>query len=127
MRVDYFSSIKIQTMNSFQFRTGNFFLSTSVQQIDHSHLALLHKSNGDAIDEIKPVPITEDWLITFGFTKVKSSWRSPNPSFSLEIFGRGKLFLYTQANTTEVFWVHQLQNHYFQICGEELTVKHQPW
>ena len=114
-------------MNSVQFRPGNFFLSNSVQQINNSHLELLNKSQGNTQDEIKPIAITEDWLVIFGFKKMNSSWRSNNASFSLEVFGRGKFFLHTPVNTTEVIWVHELQNHYYQVCGEQLNLKFQPW
>jgi hypothetical protein len=114
-------------MNSFQFRKGNYFLCNSVQQINNSHLELLQMSNGDCQPDIKPIPLSDDWLTTFGFKKVKGNWRSDNASFSLQVFGRGKFFLNTYSTTMEVCWIHQLQNLYFQVCREELYIKQKAW
>ena len=86
----------------------------------------------------EPIPLTEEWLIKFGFEKLDSSscivyhighneithdwlfdltWlkkpeliNSPNAPF------------YKNGRHT-IYYVHQLQNLYFALTGEELTIK----
>ena len=78
------------------------------------------------IDAIKPIPLTEEWLVRFGFEKYNLN------NFTLS-WG-GVLFYYRISDRsfrkgyrvmekicfTEVKHVHQLQNLYFAITGEEL-------
>jgi len=74
-------------------------------------------------DEIEPIPLTEEWLVKFGF-EIKQG------RFGNEYFG--KINLYTASDKKIVFcyddclkginYVHQLQNLYFALIGEELTL-----
>ena len=73
------------------------------------------------LDEINPIPLTEEWLIKLGFArkgnvfrlkkltifKVKERFYSPHSGFAYSI---------------EIQDVHQLQNLYFALTGEELTI-----
>lgn len=97
---------------------------------------------GSAWDKIEPIPLTEEWLLRFGFEKEVMSF-----SKNIDLFGGGKKlsfsgdYLYIidsdKQNTipTDIitlwnkdvkkqFYVHQLQNLYFAITGEELTINH---
>jgi hypothetical protein len=78
----------------------------------------------DQISNYEPIPITEEWLLKFGFEK------SFDTNFTLEflhheleinISGYGT-WLNTQ-DIVSVKYVHQLQNLYFALTGEELTIK----
>jgi hypothetical protein len=73
-----------------------------------------------------PIPLTEEWLIKFGFEKdaENTSWynrgiisvsKNGNIAFHLE----GKWL----NSKVRVDSVHQLQNLYFALTGEELTIK----
>ena len=76
----------------------------------------------------KPIPLTEEWLIKFGFfEKYKSCCNRWNIlSFTLldnedrngDLQG---VFIYDYK--LEVSYVHQLQNLYFALTNEELTIK----
>ncbi|MFP3835370.1 hypothetical protein [Chryseobacterium sp. SIMBA_028] len=79
---------------------------------------------------INPVILTEEWLIKFGFEKrevymlgVKyDGWL--NFSFHLDINHiKNTYFYHWMGGNIEVKHVHQLQNLYFALTGEELTVK----
>lgn len=71
-----------------------------------------------------PIPLTEEWLLKFGFkddigeTKTLI-WKS----YKFHITKDG--FVYTDAwykqNFIPIKYVHQLQNLYFALTGEELT------
>lgn len=75
----------------------------------------------------EPLPLTEEWLIKFGFKKPAHSWN-------------GDIFHLTEWDEFPLNWavamdkngailvlklkyVHQLQNLYFALTGEELTIK----
>lgn len=87
--------------------------------------------NGDSIFiDFKPIPITEDWLLNFGFKK-NYDW-AKQLSAEYKYGGHGVTFY----NGVYSFWcgdkfsiqiihVHQLQNIYFALTGEELTIKSQ--
>ena len=76
-----------------------------------------------------PIPLTEEWLLNFGFEKV-----SFNNDFRIDILNDWgliydsdikKICIDTGLNSKylEIQYVHQLQNLYFALCGEELTFK----
>jgi hypothetical protein len=85
-----------------------------------------------------PIPLTEEWLLKFGFDKVGIALTSiaiaplnlpctfnlPNTPFS---FCQGKLILTTGTGDfcVNIDYVHQLQNLYFALTGEELKQQEQ--
>ena len=72
--------------------------------------------------EIKPIPLTEEWLVRFGFKKRKCGnyiwWIHARIQFTdkMELLIDGNLWI-------EIESVHQLQNLYFALTGEELKTK----
>lgn len=74
-----------------------------------------------SIDELEPIPLTEEWLVKFGYTKSKCDtywWNDNNITLYYNVFD--KLSNYYGY---ELKYVHQLQNHYFALTGEELTLR----
>lgn len=83
------------------------------------------------------IPLTEKWLEDFGFHEkyksVSNRWlhHPTEPQFYVELHDpededTGKLqgrFIYDHR--FEIGYVHQLQNLYFALTGEELTLKKQ--
>jgi hypothetical protein len=73
--------------------------------------------------ECQPIPLTEEWLLKFGFEKnVFNRWVHWN--FDLLLHEDGEWF---ESDELPMFiflkHVHQLQNLYFALTGEELTLK----
>ena len=80
------------------------------------------------VDSIEPIPLTEEWLLKFGFEldeeddgffkrKIKTSVNEKSECL---------VFIYEsyyQVEVAEINHVHQLQNLYFALTGEELTLK----
>ena len=75
----------------------------------------------------KPIPLTEEWLVRFGFEIKKGAWGT-----SAEIrIGRVRYVLYQNRNVwlidhTDGFrvdfkYIHTVQNHYFALTGQELN------
>lgn len=76
------------------------------------------------VDKIQGIPLTEDWLKRFGWAENKK----------FEFFGefglvpQGQLYCMARSDAYSVTlfiaieYVHQLQNLYFALTGEELTL-----
>lgn len=84
-------------------------------------------------DEYFPIPLTPEWLERFALVKNGNQWDGPemhtDTSTSYFIIQEGK-----KPGTFELFgsewtlgkpfqYVHQLQNLYFALTDEELTIK----
>jgi len=96
-----------------------------VCQIDAEDFRILE--NFDC-PEYKPIPLTEEWLLKFGFEK-----RDGEVPENIDFVFKG-FWIEQQTDVddficlnTEPFvsvkYVHQLQNLYFALTGEELTLK----
>ncbi len=77
---------------------------------------ITNKKNGEW--SFTPIPLTEEWLVKFGF--------------GVEVFVNGTEFSvvdgiaslnYREMEVMKIKYVHQLQNLYFALSGEELTIK----
>jgi hypothetical protein len=74
-------------------------------------------------DEIKPIELTEEWLLKFGFKQ----------TFISKIhltFDKGSFHLLKRVNHIQIWYenidvkyVHQLQNLYFALTNQELTIQ----
>ena len=73
-------------------------------------------NNGCAmLSEFIPISLTEEWLIKLGMKR--------NLPIELEQDEYNNLFFMHKRGEIKVKYVHQLQNIYFDINGEELTYK----
>lgn len=81
-------------------------------------------------DHFSPIPLTEEWLLKFGFRKIDAyNCYILNGLLRYNV-DNNKWFIETPDGPFESYWVevpltyvHQLQNLYFALTGEELTVK----
>lgn len=73
------------------------------------------------------IEINEEWLIKFGFKKDGRSYKLKN--FGRFIFHLNGVFFYPAGYLDSLFrrdilkYVHQLENLYFALTGEELIIK----
>jgi hypothetical protein len=85
-------------------------------------------------DQIKGIPLTEEWLLKFGFDskeckKGHTAIICGSTYFVLtypQIMGEWQVdfcWVFDQFKFVELKYVHQLQNLYFALCGKELTIK----
>ena len=82
------------------------------------------KHNG--VDLIEPIPLTEEWLLKFGFEKDFEGdvYKNVN-SNSFLCWQNNRVELLDDENNKCMAYcdhVHQLQNLYFALTGEELTL-----
>lgn len=77
------------------------------------------------------IPLTEEWLLKFGFEKTGVFWFSKKVWINeLNINIKHRAYTIGSVNGDEALfecenidYVHQLQNLYFALTGEELTIK----
>jgi hypothetical protein len=80
-----------------------------------------------ALEDLSGIPLTEEWLIKLGFIAVDRKWRSPKEElFELQDVHSDNVFyhIWDAAFTgSPMKYVHQLQNLYMALTGEELIAK----
>lgn len=81
-----------------------------------------------SLDRLKPIPLTEEWLLKFGFNKEGNTIYKELNGFEFGTINtnryKPRFYLQTQGSTSNITlpikFVHQLQNLYFALTGEEL-------
>ena len=113
--------------NYYQYAGDNGIIYTQVKEIKHNQFGLLSDFDGTNFEICKPIPLTEEWLVKFGFEKTYDdlNWYiKGNYCFSflkeldLIVF---KIKFQTVGICT-IKYVHQAQNLYFALTGEELRL-----
>ena len=81
--------------------------------------------------EVDPIPLTEEWLLKFGF-RIEGDWTQIdfNPRMGIRFYGGnsaecdiiqdGKFIGFKNSH---IQYVHQLQNLYFALTNTELIIK----
>ena len=82
-------------------------------------------------NNIKPIPLTNEYLFKLGFEKIsgwddqvyyrEKDWRKKGYSF-FELQLNNKGFIFTDFNNIIIESVHQLQNLFFALTNNELTL-----
>jgi phage FluMu gp28-like protein len=85
----------------------------------------------DLYEALDPIQLTEEWLLKFGFEMINSSpinykiYRLKDISFN--VIKDSNIKLYNKIVYSEQYRhiesIHQLQNLYFALTGDELTIK----
>jgi hypothetical protein len=77
-------------------------------------------------DSVQPIPLTEVWLVKFGFNillteKESILYRKNSQDVNVHPIG-GFTYGVRGVPVVKIKNVHQLQNLYFALTGEELTI-----
>lgn len=74
---------------------------------------------------LQPIPLTEEWLLKFGFKQISERVYIKNYHYGYE-FGITNIFIIKNDNYfmryKHIQHVHELQNLYFALTGEELIL-----
>ena len=89
------------------------------------HLVTFRKVNHNIF---KPIPLTEEWLLKFGFKNhldtIWIHWSKESGLFQISTrLPQGSYGLWINGTMGCFEYVHQLQNLFFALTGEELTIK----
>ena len=67
------------------------------------------------VSYLQPIPLTEEWLLRFGYTE-------KDLSQGKIIKGRNGGYIITTLSNKEIFYVHKLQNLYYELKDNELRL-----
>jgi len=81
------------------------------------------------LKNIKPIPLTEEWLLKFGFEKALNGMFCPREYLWLKQHKLNNEWFagvncIGDIDCTRIDYVHQLQNLYFSLTGTELEIKY---
>jgi hypothetical protein len=85
----------------------------------------------EVIDDITPIPLTEEWLLKFGFNNINSKeygikcgscWMSLSNPKDMGEWQDCYCWIFDRFKFIELKYVHQLQNLYFALAEEELEI-----
>ena len=98
-------------------------IDLGIIQIDASAMMYLFDVTED-FDRLEPIPLTEDWLIRFGFENDEGEY---NSDMSKELIltvqlsnDKWRMSVECETIYNPIEHVHQLQNLYHSLTGEEL-------
>ena len=115
-------------MEVYEFRIGNYVYSDNtlviIESIDKYHgIETTANDNENCNGNIIPIPLTEEWLFKSELDFYNGCWQNKYVIFAH--FDDNNLYLTTQNSHTlskPILYVHQLQNLYFDLTGEELKL-----
>ena len=115
-------------MKANELRIGNLIYGYSgrvcaISSINESFIKIRNDQDTILLCDCKPIPLTEDWLVKLGFESNPYQDRYENKVIQVEC---NKLRGYTELwidGMPHIKYVHQLQNLYFALTGEELILK----
>jgi hypothetical protein len=99
------------------------FTRTDINPIETTiYLGLTEKLKNYPVDfnEIEPIPLTEEWLLKFGFVKDKTDNTYYKGDFEILL---PVYFKWKGSIIKPKKYVHKLQNLYYELENEELSIK----
>jgi len=116
-------------MDAKELRIGNYFTGyDGLRQVDLELFCLL--DNDVELDEIirEFIPLTEDWLFKFGFKKDSINFQFSGIAIWFSSYSKCYQLRYCLIGSDierkiNIEHVHQLQNLFFALTGEELEIK----
>lgn len=112
-------------IQSNELRIGNIFLEkfsqTEIKVLEISAEKIIFEGDFDNNWQAQPIPLTEEWLLKFGFNWKNHGLRKGN--LVIRLCGNvWSIFLSNETNPfdIEIKSVHQLQNLYFALTNQEL-------
>lgn len=119
-------------MISSELRIGNYvsvdeYILTEVLGVSTNNVGLKINSTeflSIELKEVKPIPLTEEWLLKFGF-KLKYEYYEHNENYIEFWIVNGKIFCEYKGVSIydNINYVHDLQNLHFAIYKRELKIK----
>lgn len=110
-------------MKANELRIGNLIESRTCHHVIVNWGTLRAISNGERT--YKPIPLTEEWLVKLKFNKDFTGWQNKGIRLYFDDI-LNSIVLDTDGcdylNQVKIQYVHQLQNLYFALTGEELTL-----
>lgn len=98
---------------------------TEIGQADNGYCSGTGYFNADKA-YIEPIPLTPEWLERMGFENIPKGSVCYRGPFQICNYNEDGVFCFDHGDRqAHIRYVHQLQNLYFAMTGEELTIKEQ--
>ena len=116
-------------MTANELRIGNYVKSNDVNMAPYFIVtaSFLKQNEKEMSWFIDPIPLSQKWLEKFGFELDIEDDGYQKRKYKVSVSDEGCLFFinigYYPEEIAEFKYVHQLQNLYFALTGEELTYK----
>lgn len=108
-------------MKATELRIGNYVYRQSDKMIvNRNSVYQIEVVTRQTQSKYDPIPLTEQWLINFGFEHREFSF-DKGSFFLMKRTGKQGYLYQSHKNRFQVKYVHQLQNLYFANTQEELT------
>jgi hypothetical protein len=114
-------------MKANELRIGNLVIEnefpniySQIQSISFNGYASCTYNDSVNVNDLTPIPLTEEWLIKMGFEKTPYEFKNDNFSFN---FKYSSLYNSVALIKDDVKYVHQMQNLIYALTNEELTIK----
>lgn len=93
-----------------------------IVKVDFYVMQKIHLYNG--LQSLKPIPLTDEWLLKFGFEKiiVEDYPLYIYDGFIIEVYTDNCVVSYNNTEITKIKYVHQLQNLYFALTNNEIEI-----
>ena len=108
-------------MKASELRIGNF-VYNGFKEVLKGKSICTSSYAGYNIETCKPIPLTEEWLFKFGFKKWKNKKIWTFTGVMIYQMKDGKFYRGRKSCRICIDTVHQLQNLYFALTGEELVL-----
>jgi len=114
-------------MKASELRIGNISKNGVVNSIHENSLQIKCRF-GNLYYDFIPILLTEEWILKFGFEKFSGVglFRIVNRDLTMSLmiaFTGNHYTLSIPAPSSPIKYVHQLQNLYFALVGEELVLQ----
>jgi hypothetical protein len=120
-------------MKATELRIGNLIgcdIQTLIVKAVNDETVICHTMDGKPyvlhLEDVYGLKLTEEWLLKFGFTLITSDCESPSDWYYRHDNLTGSIdnltWKYTHQHGLKLKYVHQLQNLYFALTGEELKL-----
>ena len=121
--------MKAEELRAEELRIGNLVKDIDGNIFNIKQENLCDFANGFIV--VKPIPLTEEWLLKFGFEKTLNQYKKLTLSNKIGCDNIPFIILFLDNQyqyddlrfRTNIQYVHNFQNLFFALTGEELTIK----
>lgn len=122
----------MENLKATELRIGNLVYNEFTREQMEVYPIMIHQLSKIGSTNIKPILLTEEWLLKFGFHRHHADYSNDviyiknidsNNGFEWGVYPNELGSGIEIKNRILLRYVHQLQNLYFALIGEELTFK----
>ena len=112
-------------MKANELRIGNYYVDidnklSSISGYELHQFTIKENTDNLGVMEYQPIPLTEEWLLKFGFENNKLEANHNDIIYYSRLNNIGIKGMLGMVKVSQCIYVHQLQNLYFALTNKEL-------